>query len=76
LYNPDRILKKVWIDLPHLLDKFRLSFQNKSFGIFGQTYSCNSPQNSTGKSGVQICDARLGGSRGGLVRLDLVLEYS
>jgi hypothetical protein len=32
----------------------------------------NSPQNSTGKTGTQICDARWSRSRGGLARLDLV----
>ena len=36
----------------------------------------NSPQNSTEKTETQICNARRGGSPGGLARFDLVLEYS
>jgi hypothetical protein len=34
----------------------------------------NSPQNSTGKSGVQNCNPAAGGVRGGLLRLHLVLQ--
>jgi hypothetical protein len=65
LHNPGRVLKQILINLPNLFDKFRLSFQNKSVDILLFLDKLTSPQNSTGKTGTQICDARQDGSRGG-----------
>ena len=41
--------------------------------FFGKIKSPNS--NNTGKSGTQLCEARLGGSWGGDLRLHLVLTH-
>jgi hypothetical protein len=64
-----------WINLDFIFKIKVLIFSDK----------LNSPQNSTEKSGVQIlepehasdanCDARRGGSRAGLARIDLVYTH-